>query len=219
MSGVGPARDIVGLGAWAVRWLVAQAILSAVAVAVALGRDPISRAVAVALGFDPEVSYDPGVSPGAGLVALLQFAVFLVAGFVVLRWIWFATANAHAFGAQSLRFGPWLAVGAYFIPIANLVMPLQSMRDTWKASVEPRDWEIVEVPAILGWWWAFWLAGNIAGIAAFRLSDAEEFPGLNEAAATLTIVSDALTVVASVLLAVIVRRLSALQQTRAVFAA
>ena len=202
MSVVGPARDIVGLGAWAVRWLGAQAILSAAAVAVALG-------------------YGTGYldSPGYGLVALLQLAVFVVAGFVVLRWIWFATANAHAFGAESLRFGPWLAVGAYFIPIANLIMPLQSMRDTWKASVEPRDWEIVEVPAILGWWWFFWLAGNIAGVAAFRLSDSEDLPDLDQAAAMLSIVSDGLTVAASVLLAVIVRRMSALQQTRAVFAA
>jgi hypothetical protein len=202
MSVVGPARDIVGLGAWAVRWLGAQAILSAVAVAVALG-------------------YGTGYqdSPGYGLVALLQLAVFLIAGIVVLRWIWFATANTHAFGAQSLRFGPWLAVGAYFIPIANLIMPLQSMCDTWKASVEPRDWEIVKVPAIFGWWWFFWLTSNIAGVAAFRLSDPGDFPGLDQAAATLTIVADGLTVAASVLLAGIVRRLSALQRTRAVFAA
>ncbi|KRA80784.1 hypothetical protein ASD76_16765 [Altererythrobacter sp. Root672] len=149
-----------------------------------------------------------------GLISMLQLVAFAVTAALFLRWTYIATANAHAFRAEGLRFGPWLAVGSYFIPIANLIMPLQSMRDTWKATVEPRDWEIVRVPAVLGLWWAFWLASNIAGIAAFRLADTERYPEMGELTETLTILSDCLTLGSSLLLSAIVRKLSGLQQGR-----
>ncbi len=200
MSGAGAVRDIADLGAWSNRLLVAQALLSLLAVAIALLHGP---------GFSEENG-----SAAYALVALLQFIVFIVAGFVVLRWIYFATANAHAFGAQGLRCGPWLAVGSFFIPIANLVMPFQSMRDVWKASVEPRDWEVVKAPPLLGWWWLFWLAGNITGIVAFRLADVERYPDVGRTPETLMTLSDASTFAASLLLAAIVRQLTALQQAR-----
>ena len=189
MSVVGPARDIVGLGAWAVRWLGRRR---------SCRRPPWPSPSATARDTSTAratVSSRCSSWPCSWLPASWSFAGYGS-----------PPPTPMPSAPQSLRFGPWLAVGAYFIPIANLIMPLQSMRDTWKASVEPRDWEIVEVPAILGWWWFFWLAGNIAGVAAFRLSDAEAYPALGEAAATLTIVSDGLTVAACALLAVIVRR-------------
>jgi hypothetical protein len=197
MSEPGAVRDVAGLGGWTAALLLAQAGLSVIAVAVAWGHGP---------GF-------VALSPVYAVVALFQMLVFAAAGVAFLRWTYLTSANAHAFGAQALRYGPWLATLSYFIPIANLAMPLQSLRDVWKASVEPRDWEIVKVPALLGFWWFFWLVGNIAGIAAFRLAD-EDVLEANRTAETLTTLSDALTVAASVLLALIVRRLTALQQGR-----
>ena len=200
MSGTATVRDITDLGAWSIRLLVAQALLSLLAIVVALAHGP---------GFSGENG-----SAAYALVATLQFIFFVVAGFVVLRWIYFATANAHAFGAEGLRCGPWLAVGSFFIPIANLVMPFQSMRDVWKASVEPRDWEVVKATPLLGWWWLFWLAGNIAGIIAFRRADAERYPDVGRTPETLIILSDGFTFAASLLLAAIIRQLTALQQAR-----
>jgi hypothetical protein len=192
------ARDIAGLGSWTSFSLLVQAGLAGAGVAVALshGTDFIAA------------------SESYSLISLLQLLAFVAAGGLFLRWTYLATVNAHAFRAEGLRFGPWLAVGSYFIPIANLVMPLQSMRDTWKATVEPRDWEVVRVPAVLGLWWFLWLTSNIAGIAAFRLSDAARYPDMGELAETLTMLSDGLTLGSSALLSTIVRRLSGLQQVR-----
>jgi hypothetical protein len=198
MSEPGAVRDVAGLGGWTAALLLAQAGVSVIAVAVAWSHGP---------GFIE-------LSPGYAIVALFQTLVFVAAGVAFLRWTYLTSANAHAFGAQALRYGPWLATLSYFIPIANLAMPLQSLRDVWKASVEPRDWEIVKVPALLGFWWFFWLAGNIAGIAAFRLAVEEDFLEASRTAEMLTTLSDALTAAASVLLALIVRRLTALQQNR-----
>lgn len=198
MSDPGPARDIAGLGAWTGVALLAQGALAAASVLIALKHGP---------GFaDGSVVY--------GMVALLQMALFLAAAVLFLRWTYVATANAHAFRAEGLRFGPWLAVGSYFIPIANLVMPLQSMRDTWRATIEPRDWEVVRVPAVLGLWWFFWLASNVTGIAAFRLANAERHPGLGEMSETLTILSDGFTLGSCLLLSAVVRRLTGLQQAQ-----
>lgn len=202
MSEAGRPRNVAGLARWTVLALWVQAGLSALAVAIA-------------------VAHGPGVfdaSPAYALVALLQLVVFLVAGVLFLRWTYLTSANARAFGAQGLRYGPGLAVGSYFIPIANLAMPLQSLRDVWKASVEPRDWEVVAVPALLGFWWFFWLTSNIAGIVAFRM-EGDETLGTARTVETLTMVSDGLTVAASLLLALVVRRLTELQQMRAAAAA
>lgn len=193
-------RDIAGLGGWASRLLVAQAILSAFAVGVAIAHGP---------GFAQENG-----SAAYALITLLQVILFVIAGVVVLRWIYFTNANAHAFGAERLSMGPRLAVAAYFIPIANLVMPFQSMRDVWKASVNPGDWEVVKAPPLIGWWWFFWLTGNIAGIVAFRLADAERYPDIGPASEKLTMLSDILTIAASFFLAMIIRRLTKLQQDR-----
>jgi len=200
MSGAATIRDLASLDAWSIRLLVAQALLSLLAIAVALAHGP---------GFSEESG-----SAAYALVAMLQFIFFVVTGFVVLRWIYYATANAHAFGAQGLRCSPWLAVGSFFIPIANLVMPFQSIRDVWKASVEPRDWEVVKAPALLGWWWLFWLVGNITGVIAFRLADVGGYPDIGRTPERLMILSDAFTVAASLLLAAIIRQLPALQQAR-----
>ena len=141
MSQAAPLRHIEGLGLWAQRLLVVQAVVCAVAIALALARGP-----AVSAAEDDPV--------WLGLM-LLQLLIFIFAGFVVLRWTYIATANVHAFGAEGLAAGPGMAVVSYFIPVANLVMPFQALRDVWKASVEPRDWEVIATPPLLRWWWFF----------------------------------------------------------------
>lgn len=193
-------RRVSALGAWAVGGLVVQAALAALAVGIALVHGP---------GFD-----DEGTASVYPVIALLQALVFVAAGIVVLVWIYRTTANVGAFGAENLSAGPKLAVASYFIPIVNLVMPFQAMRDVWKASVEPRNWEVVKTPPVLGWWWLFWLVGNILGLVSFRLTDSVEFPEAGPIAEKLLTASDVCTIAASLLLATIVRRVTALQQAR-----
>lgn len=189
-------RDLRRLARFARLLLLAQAVVAAAAVASALsyGR-----------GFD-----DENGSPLYLFVALIQVLVYVVGGILVLRWVYLANANVHMLGAAGVG-GAGLAVAWYFIPIACLFMPFQSMREIWKASREPRDWEIVRAPATIGWWWFFWIAASLAGIVAFRL-DAEGGPeGGFRAAEMLTTASDLLTVPASLLLASIIGAVTAMQ--------
>jgi hypothetical protein len=199
-----PVRDLAGPAAWAQWLLVAQAALAVLLAAIAIGHGA---------GYDDE--------GGSGVwlaVSALAFLVFCGGGIAVLRWIYLANANAHALGAQGMRMSPALAVGSYFIPIANLGMPFASMREIWKASSAPRDWEIAPAPAIIAWWWACWLIGNIAGAISFRLDMIEGEPAAQRAAEALDIASAAFTVPASLLLVLIIRRVTAIQREARVFA-
>jgi hypothetical protein len=200
VSAVAPAvRDLTGLARTARTLLLVQSLLAAAAVACALSFGP---------GFD-----DENGSPLYLLVALIQMLVYIVAGVVVLRWIYLANGNVHALGAQGVG-GPAMAVAWYFIPIACLFMPFQSMREIWKASCRPRDWEIAPAPATIGWWWFFWVIGSIAGIAAFRLTDENAFAGAARAGEMLTTASDLLTIPASLLLAAIIAGVTAIQEAQ-----
>jgi hypothetical protein len=191
-------HDLRGTGAWSQGLLCAQAAICALAVIIALLAGP---------GFMDEASG----SMHYALVSLAQAVIFIAGAIVFLRWTYCASANVHRIGAQGLGPSPGWAVGWYFVPIACLGMPFVAMKEIWKASIEPRDWEIVKATPLLGWWWAFWIVSNITGLAAFRLGSEETFAEAMSYAETLTIVSDATFVPASLLLAAIVSRITARQ--------
>jgi heme/copper-type cytochrome/quinol oxidase subunit 2 len=147
------------------------------------------------------------------LIMIAQFLLYLAGGIVYLVWVHRASANAEAFGAEGMSAGPGMAVAWYFIPVANLFMPLVVMRETWKASANPPNWEVERAPATLILWWILWIVGNIAGIAAARLG-ADDETGSLEAAYWLSIASDILTIPGALLLVGITGGLAALQTGR-----
>lgn len=152
------------------------------------------------------------------VIVLVQAAVFVSAGSTVLVWTWRAKTNTRENGARDLSYSPAMAVGSYFIPLLNLAMPLQAMRELYKASVDPRDWEAVDVPAIFAFWWTFWIAGNIAGIAAWRLSEPEPGAVSPGALTGCFAASDLGTALASFCLIRIIATTTAIQERRDVFA-
>jgi hypothetical protein len=190
--------DLRGTGAWSQGLLCAQAAICALAVTIALLAGP---------GFMDEAS---GSMPYA-LVSLGQAVIFIAGAIVFLRWTYCASANVHRIGAQGLGPSPGWAVGWYFVPIACLGMPFVAMKEIWKASIEPRDWEIVKSTPLLGWWWTFWIFSNLTGLVAFRLEAEETSTEVMSYVETLTIVSDGTFVPASLLLAAIVGRITVRQ--------
>lgn len=138
------------------------------------------------------------------------FVTALVAGFLVLKWIYRVSRNAHSL-ASGLSVRPGWAVGWFFIPLANLLMPFRGVRQAWQASVDPAGWSTVPVPSLLRLWWALWLAYSVLDNASFRLDlRADTISGL--------IASDYLTAAASLVrlpldlvLVRLVRRLTELQ--------
>ena len=103
------------------------------------------------------------------LIGLMPLLVAnIVAGFLALKWIYRVSRNAHSMATGLTVRPPW-AVGWFFIPLANLLMPFRGVRQAWQASVQPDAWATVEVPALLRFWWAAWLVTSGVENLAWRL--------------------------------------------------
>jgi hypothetical protein len=188
-------RDAGGVAIWA-RWLLYGHALLALGSAVLLWMS--------------QDDYSSSFAPVAAVVALAQLAVFLATAVAVLRWLYLANANARALGADDLMGSPAMAVGWFFVPLLNLAMPYMTVRDTWKASANPKDWQIQPAPAMIGLWWACWLLSGISGILAFRigLEFSKEAGG---AADFLNVLSALFSIPAAFLLAWIIGRIQHMQ--------
>ena len=187
-------RDAGTLAAAARTGLYADALLSAAAVALSLVQGG-------------EALYDGDL---ATVFGILQLVVTL--GSLILFMIWFyrANANARAMGADGLMGSPGLSVAWFFIPIAFLFMPFLVVRDTWKASAAPRDWQGQPTPPLIAFWWAFFLASSITATISFRIW-AEGKYDMAEAVPVFDFISYATGMVSDLLGVEVIRRIQTLQ--------
>jgi hypothetical protein len=81
---------------------------------------------------------------GFDLILLIFFGI----------WVVRVNRNVRALGATGLPITPGWAFGFYFIPILCLWKPYQAMRDMWKASHDPAQWQNVQSRATLAIWWS-----------------------------------------------------------------
>ncbi|HST53422.1 MAG TPA: DUF4328 domain-containing protein [Pyrinomonadaceae bacterium] len=121
-----------------------------------------------------EVSVFDLVEVGIGLLHIVVFIATVVA---FCMWIHRAYANLPALGnpKPALKHSPWWAVGSFFVPFANLVIPYRAVKEVWSKSdptvstdyyVAPQE---ASAPLVMSLWWAFWLISNFVNNAAFRL--------------------------------------------------
>ncbi|HST36347.1 MAG TPA: DUF4328 domain-containing protein [Allosphingosinicella sp.] len=133
---------------------------------------------------------------GRSLVSLATAITFFV-------WLYRANANVRALGAEDMMGSPGLGVGWFFIPLANLFMPYMTVRDVWRASGRPRDWQGESAPVTILLWWICWVAGNVLATVSFRIELEHGFKMTPEAL-WLGLLCDLLWIPASLLLASII---------------
>ena len=197
-SGSWTYRDSGALGAWARALLYADAALC-----LAVSAATLAGGIDVA---------DPAML--GALLQLAQLLLFLAAAIAFLCWLYRASANAHALGATDLIVKPGWSVGWFFVPLANLAMPYVAVRDLWKASARPRDWQAERAPAAIALWWALWLLTGISGAAGFRLASDYD-PDMASAALGFVLASDLFEIPTALLLAWIVSGIVGLQRRAA----
>jgi hypothetical protein len=161
------------------------------------------------------------------LGGLAQLAPFAVIGIFVaciigyLLFVYRAMKNLHVSNARGLTTSPGWAVGWSFIPFANLAMIYSVMKQIWRASADPERGRR-DAPQLLGWWWGLWIAGNISGNISERLTPSEtaiEVLDVTELLSAFTpgilmgVVSAALTITSTFFLLIIVRQITASQET------
>ena len=105
-----------------------------------------------------------------GIASLASIAAFLASAIAICMWIYRAHSSLREAGREDLEFSPGWAVGWYFIPLANLVMPFKAMRELWNESHLSADSYGGEAPGNLGMWWGTWIISGILGNVSMRLS-------------------------------------------------
>lgn len=140
----------------------------------------------------------------------------LVVGPVFVTWLWRAAKNQQALGRAPERLGPGWAIGGWFIPLANLVIPVLIVQDLWRGSSvsiardDPR-WRIADRSWLVGGWWGLFLA------ALFAISgEPADSPGLRRALLeqrnALALIGSLACATAAVLGILVVRELSRRQE-------
>ena len=112
-----------------------------------------------------------GDSPGLGLLTtldgltrgltILNLLAFIVTGACFLIWLHHSVANLKAAG-QPITATPGWAVGMWFVPFANLILPLNTMRELADSAQDARRASRVSL------WWAAWIIGNLVATVATR---------------------------------------------------
>lgn len=144
-----------------------------------------------------------------------QLVILVITGILFLTWVHRANENTRRLGAMDLEYTPRQAVGCYFVPIANLALPYQAMKEIWNASVSPTDWQSMKGHPIVRSWWGLFLASNVISVV---LLASRSQPSASVAASILStqlrLISDASTIAAGVAALLLVTRLRAIQVAR-----
>lgn len=120
---------------------------------------------------------DP-VLAGLAVIGITQAILYVAGGIQWLLWLRGANLRLRAAGRQ-LQFTPGMAIAWYFIPIANLVMPLKVMQELWRASSDAEDWQRAPVSPLINAWWPLFIGGNIiTGIGVGLSAGGERTPYL-----------------------------------------
>lgn len=170
--------------------------------------------------FEPSYWTGTALPNVAWIPSLVSWAVIVV----WLIWQHQSTANLWARGYAGLKTRPGWAVGWWFIPFANLAMPLVAMLELDRRSTP--DGTPRRAGGVLGWWWAAWLASSVvpaigaisAGMAAFvdeiqRLDTRGpapttfDFTAAAHAIAPWILVAGVLQLIAAALAILVVRRI------------
>ena len=152
-----------------------------------------------------------------GLLGLLSAGVYLATAIIFLMWLYRAYSNLPALGAQrrSIGYSPGWAVGSFFVPFANLVIPYRAIKELWQKSQPPSEEALfsssISPPGIFPVWWGFWLASNFAGNIYFRINA----DGVSrEVIFSLGVTVDALSIIAGWLATMVVKEIDE-RQTQA----
>ncbi len=106
-----------------------------------------------------------------GVLAALRLLTLVGTAAAFVTWLVLARRNAVRLGGAP-RWAPAWAVGGWFVPVANLVIPYLVVRDVWRAS-DPSDEPAVTVPEapVRRWWTALISTVFLHGVAAVYLTE------------------------------------------------
>ncbi len=145
--------------------------------------------------------------------------VAIIAGILVLRWIYIAYKNLPALGAVDLKFTPRWVVGFFLLPVLSLYRPYQAVAEIWRVSKPDYNastgtkHEAQPIERILIFWWLSWLIVGILAVIGLGINLEKTIVSLQRGT-WLTLVSNVMDIVAGVLFIQILRKLDTWQHEK-----
>ncbi|AWK11063.1 hypothetical protein DDQ41_21535 [Streptomyces spongiicola] len=176
-------------------------------------RSFLNGAASGSAGFDEDeanrADYAMAGSGGLYVAALPAVATLFIIWFHRVRW------NAEVFAPDTQRRTPGWAIGAWFIPIANLWIPRGIAADVLRASrTDPYGGAPVG-RGLLNAWWGAWVWAVVFDRYASRMYDRAQGADAIHYAAGLMTAGAGFDLLAAVLAVLFVRRLTAMQHAKA----
>ncbi|EYF03325.1 DUF4328 domain-containing protein [Chondromyces apiculatus] len=146
-------------------------------------------------------------------LTLIYNVALLPAAIAFLTWFHRLYSNLRPITDEPVLHSPGWAVGSFFVPFINLVMPYQLMRHAWSHNAPPSERD--RAP-LLGCWWGAWVLRLVASrVAAVYTEMAGEDIHRLIAMTWLHIASGVISVAAAVLAILVVKRQTDHQIARA----
>ncbi|NML50515.1 DUF4328 domain-containing protein [Streptomyces sp. R302] len=167
---------------------------------------------------DPEAAYETTTIAGLDpvMAALASGVAYLATVVVFLVWFHRVRKNADVWAPDIHRRTPGWAIGAWFIPFANLWIPRQIAVDVWRASrPDPYAADGARELTLLNSWWTCFAVGAVVDRISNTLYKRAETLDAWTTAAAWSLAGYLFTIAAGVLAILFVRRLTSMQHTRA----
>lgn len=152
------------------------------------------------LGPDMLALYQSAIWASLGLNIL----VLVVGAYFVVRFTYRASRNLYTIAPRAQTHHPVWAVGAYFVPFANLVVPSSAMSEIYHGTHKAVDEKSARHSSIPLWWGAWLLSGIITNVSS-------RIPGFNTLTLGLDAGSCALGIVSALMLLKIMNRIETRQ--------
>ncbi|MET9296748.1 DUF4328 domain-containing protein [Streptomyces sp. NPDC003077] len=149
-------------------------------------------------------------------VGIFQILGTLATAVVFIIWLHRVRTNAEIFAADMCSLGRGWAIGAWFVPIANLWLPYRVARESWDASTQmgPDGMWRNAPKGVLNAWWTLWVVGGILSRIGGFVYQGVETPEELKKAAGLLMFCDVLGLAAAVLAILFVRKLTSMQEIK-----
>jgi hypothetical protein len=198
-------RSIAGLTT-ALTWVVAAAIAAAIGCAGAYVNHRVVNDrlyTEIFVPRDDVTSARDIVNGMASLYGALAVATFVL----VIIWLFRAVKNTELWNVDRGRWAPGWAIGGWFIPLANIVIPFLVFSSTWRRS-DGRPGARAPLPLIVWAWWILFVIGEVMIQIEFDVNTKSSL----DARDTLRIVGFAVIAASGGFLIACVRRMNHMQQ-------
>ncbi|MGW8778153.1 DUF4328 domain-containing protein [Streptomyces sp. NPDC055796] len=147
----------------------------------------------------------------------LQFLILLATAVVFIIWFHRVRVNGEIMRPDAFSQTRGWAIGGWFIPLGNLFLPYRTAKEIWTASTQlAPDGSFRAVSAApVNAWWAVWVVSAVSDRVFSTMYGRAETPEALRDASAVGMVTDLVTVAAAVLAIVFVRKLTAMQTTKA----